>query len=195
MAVSFLYRLALRVIETLSLRRMDAAKDAEILVLRHQLAVLRRQVRRPRFLLVGSGVHCDAGDTRAAGALGSVPRHPQRRSCDGIGPLSAGIGPTRTAVRGGHAFRTSPSSSSCVCRRRTHAWVYLRIIGELKKLGVGVPKGSVANVLRRHGLPPAPRREGPTWAEFLRILAKGVLATDFFTVDTVPPPLLRPVRD
>jgi len=39
-------------------------------------------------------------------------------------------------------------------------------------------------VLRRHGLGPAPRR-GPTWAEFLKAQAKGILATDFFTVDTV----------
>ena len=46
-------------------------------------------------------------------------------------------------------------------------------------------KGSVANVLRRHRLPPAPRREGPTWTEFLRAQAEGILATDFFTVDTV----------
>jgi len=64
-------------------------------------------------------------------------------------------------------------------------WGYLRIVGELKKLGVTVSKGSVATVLRRHGLPPAPRREGPTWVEFLRSQAKGVLATDFFSVDTV----------
>jgi putative transposase len=54
-------------------------------------------------------------------------------------------------------------------------WGYLRIVGELKKLGVTVSKGSVANVLRRHGLPPAPRREGPTWVEFLRSQAKGLL--------------------
>ena len=62
---------------------------------------------------------------------------------------------------------------------------YLRIVGELSKLGVPVSKTSVAKVLRRHGLPPAPRRAGPTWLQFLRTQAELVLATDFFTVDSV----------
>jgi putative transposase len=57
-----------------------------------------------------------------------------------------------------------------------------RRVAEAWRQGV---KGSVANVLLRHGLPPVPRRDGPTWVEFLRAQAKGVLATDFFTVDTV----------
>ena len=46
-------------------------------------------------------------------------------------------------------------------------------------------KGSVANVLRAHGLRPAPRRPGRSWTDFLRTQAKGILATDFFSVDTV----------
>ncbi len=69
--------------------------------------------------------------------------------------------------------------------RENPRWGYLRIVGELKKLGVTVSKTSVAAVLRRHRLPPAPRRSGPTWSEFLRAQAKGILATDFFTVDSV----------
>ena len=69
--------------------------------------------------------------------------------------------------------------------RENPRWGYPRIVGELKKLGIAVSKGSVANVLRRNGLPSAPRRAGPTWNEFLRAQAKGVLATDFFTVDSV----------
>jgi hypothetical protein len=69
--------------------------------------------------------------------------------------------------------------------RENPRWGYLRIVGELKKLGVTVSKTSVASVLRRHGFPPAPRREGPTWSEFLSAQAKGIVATDFFHVDTV----------
>jgi transposase InsO family protein len=58
-------------------------------------------------------------------------------------------------------------------------------VGELRKLNVAVSKTSVAAVLRRHGLRPAPRRLGPTWSQFLHAQAQLVLATDFFTVDSV----------
>jgi putative transposase len=68
--------------------------------------------------------------------------------------------------------------------RENRSWGYVRIQGELAKLGIRVGATSVWRVLRRHGLGPAPRR-GPTWAEFLRAQAEGILATDFFTVDTV----------
>jgi transposase InsO family protein len=74
-----------------------------------------------------------------------------------------------------------------ICRlaRENPRWGYFRIVGELKKLGVTVSKTSIATVLCRHGLPPAPRRKGPTWSEFLSAPAKGIVATDFFHVDTV----------
>src|SRR3989442_682671 len=69
--------------------------------------------------------------------------------------------------------------------RENPGWGYLRICGECAKLGVKVSATSVRNILRRHGLGPAPRRGRPTWAEFLRSQAAGVLACDFFTVETV----------
>src|ERR1035437_596220 len=74
-----------------------------------------------------------------------------------------------------------------ICRlaRENPRWEYLRIVGELKKIGVTVSKTSVASVVRRHGFPPAPRRMGPTWSQFLSAQAKGIVATDFFHVDTV----------
>jgi len=61
----------------------------------------------------------------------------------------------------------------------------MRIAGECAKVGVNVSVSSVRNVLRRHRLGPAPRRGGPTWVEFLRSQTSGVLACDFFSVETV----------
>jgi hypothetical protein len=96
-ALSFLYRFFRRVLEVVRVHWSDtAAKDAEILVLRHQLAVLRRQVTRPRF----------TWSDRALVALlaGLVPRERwgrsssrRRQSSDGTARWSASAGPTRTA--------------------------------------------------------------------------------------------------
>jgi putative transposase len=64
-------------------------------------------------------------------------------------------------------------------------WGYLRIVGELRHLGVRVSASTVQRVLRQAGLGPAPRRGGPNWSTFLRTQAHGVLACDFFTVETL----------
>ena len=61
----------------------------------------------------------------------------------------------------------------------------LRIQGELAKLGITVSATTVRKVLRRHGLGPAGHRGGPSWSEFLRAQAAGIVACDFFTVETV----------
>ena len=62
-------------------------------------------------------------------------------------------------------------------------WGYVRIQGELRKLGIRVGASSIKRLLLREGLGPAPRR-GPTWGEFLRSQAEGIWACDFFTVET-----------
>ncbi len=164
---------------------MDAAgKDAEILVLRHQLAVLRRQVVRPRF----------TWSDRALVALlaGLVPRERWRSFL--VTPETI-LGWHRSLVRKRWIYpRRRPGRPTLpeetvelICRlaRENPRWGYLRIVGELKKLGVTVSKTSVATVLGRHGLPPAPRRKGPSWTQFLSAQAQGIVATDFFHVDTV----------
>ncbi len=61
----------------------------------------------------------------------------------------------------------------------------MRIQGELAKLGVRVSATKIRTLLRRESLGPAPRRSGPTWSEFLRAQASGVLACDLFTVETL----------
>ena len=65
--------------------------------------------------------------------------------------------------------------------RENPRWGYLRIVGECRKLDVRVSATSVRTILRRHRLGPAPRRGGPSWTQFLRTQAEGVLACDFLT--------------
>jgi putative transposase len=172
------------VFEVVRVHRSDAAKDAEILVLRHQLAVLRRQVARPRFTW---------SDRALISLLTSlVPR--ERWGSFLVTPRTI-LDWHRSLVRrqwtyphlrpGRPALPTETVELICRLAREHPRWGYLRIVGELKKLGVTVSKTSVSSVLRRHGLPPAPRRVGPTWSEFLSAQANGIVATDFFHVDTV----------
>ena len=80
----------------------------------------------------------------------------------------------------------------CRLARENPRWGYLRIVGEARKLGVQISKTSGAEVLRRNGLPPAPRRDGPSWAEFVRGQAETILARTGRSSDPVSrdPPLL-----
>ena len=185
MALSFLYRLVRRVAEFVRIHRMDdLAKDAEILVLRHQLAILRRQASRPRLSWTDRAL--------IAALARMVPR--ERWAAFLVTPETI-LRWHRALVRrhwtyphrgpGRPALPEETVDLIVRLARENPRWGYLRIAGELKKLGVTISKGSVANVLRRHRLPPAPRRAGPTWAEFLCAQAKGIVAADFFTVDTV----------
>ncbi len=69
--------------------------------------------------------------------------------------------------------------------RENPRWGHRRIVGELKKLGLSTSETSVRNLLRRRGVPPAPRRSRLTWRAFLRQQAASLVACDFFTVETV----------
>ena len=69
--------------------------------------------------------------------------------------------------------------------RENPRWGCLRIQGELAKLGIRVSASTIRSLLRRHGLGPAPRREGPTWSAFLKAQTRGILAFDFFTVESL----------
>jgi putative transposase len=70
--------------------------------------------------------------------------------------------------------------------RQNRSWGYDRIVGALANLGYHVSDQTVGNVLRRHGIPPAPeRRRTTTWAEFIRIHLALLAATDFFTVEVL----------
>jgi transposase len=69
--------------------------------------------------------------------------------------------------------------------RETPRWGAVRVQGELRKLGIRVGATTIRMLLRKAGLGPAPRRTGPTWSEFLKAQAKGIMACDFFCVETI----------
>ncbi len=152
MALCFLYRLVRRVAEAIRIHRIDGmAKDAEILVLRHQLAVLQRQVARPRF------TWSDRAFVSALARL--VPR--ERWTSFLVTPETI-LRWHRALVRrrwtyphrkpGRPALPQETVELIVRLARENPRWGYLRIVGELKKLGVIVSKTSVAAVLR----PPSP---------------------------------------
>jgi putative transposase len=160
------------------------AKDAEILVLRQQLAVLRRQVARARF------TWSDRALLTTMATL--VPR--ERWAGFLVTPETI-LRWHRALIRRRWTYPHRPPGRPSLpdetvplilrLARENPRWGYLRMVGELKKLGVTVSKSSIANALRRHRLPPGPRRLGPSWTEFLHTQAKGIVATDFFTIDSV----------
>ena len=161
-----------------------AALEVENAVLRHQLRVLRRSVKRPplerrdRLLL--------------AAASRLVPR--DRWAVFLVSPQTL-LRWHRELVRRKWSYRhrspgrppLDPAVRELVLRlaRENPKWGCVRIQGELRKLGVRVGATTIRSVLRRSGLGPAPRRGGPSWAEFLRAQAHGIVACDFFTVETV----------
>jgi putative transposase len=166
------------------LARGDAAKDLEILVLRHQLTVLRRQLTRPRL---------ESTDRALLAAVSRVlPR--DRWSCFFVTPdtlrrwhrhLVAGAW---TYPHRGHGRPPLDDDvQQLIIRLATEnpRWGYQRLKGELLRLGVHVSATAIRSTLRRHGLDPTPRRTTTTWRKFLRQQAAGILACDFFTVDTI----------
>jgi putative transposase len=163
----------------------DGAKDLEILVLRYQLRVLRRKTGRPRFT---------AGDrVLLAAASRALPR---RRWASFLVTPQTLLRWHRTLVRRKWTFQKArkpgrppidPQTAALILRmaRENARWGCVRISGELRKLGIRVSATTIRTLLRRHGLGPAPRRTGPTWTQFLRAQAEGIVACDLFTVETI----------
>ena len=163
--------------------RPARVKDIELIVLRHQLDVLRRQVERPRLR------SSDRAFLAAVGRL--LP--PARRHGLLVTPQTL-LRWHRELVRRRWTFtRRGPgrppipaATRELVLRlaRENQRWGYQRIAGELAKLGFSVSPSTVRRLLACAGLGPAPRRSGPSWREFLRAQAASIVACDFFTVET-----------
>ncbi len=185
MALSFLYLMARRLVGMLlGGLRSGHAKDIEIAVLRHQVQVLRRQVKRPEF---------HPADRALLAVLSrALPRG--RWSIFLVTPDTilrwhrrlVTRKWTQPARRGGRP----PLAEQVVAlilrlAGENPRWGYQRIQGELKKLGIRVSATTIRAVLLGNRLRPAPRRASVTWRAFLRAQAAGIIATDFFTVETV----------
>jgi putative transposase len=163
--------------------RGDATKDLEILVLRHQLTVLRRQPPRPKL---------EPADRALLAAISRASLEPAG-SCFLVRPETL-LRWHRRLVTGVWTYPPGPGQppldedvQQLIVRMATEnpRWGYQRIRGELLRLGVRVSATAIRSTLRRHGLDPAPRRGSTTWRAFLRRQAAGIVACDFLTVDTV----------
>jgi transposase InsO family protein len=183
-ALSFLYIAFVRILQLFRLRRVDGTDLAiEVVILRHEVAVLRRQVRRPavrpadRALLSGfSRLLSRSREARffvQPETLLRWHRDLVRRRWTYPQP------PGRPTVPAGTVQLV------ITLARENPTWGYRRIQGELTRLGIGLAPSSVWAILKRHDIDPSPKRSGPTWAEFLQVQAATTLACDFFTVETV----------
>src|SRR3954447_6213612 len=166
------------------LARSDAAKDVEILVLRHELAVLRRHHPRPRLSWV---------DRALLSALSRLLPPPLRR-LRLVSPRTLLRWHAQLVARRWTYPRRQPGRPpvaqpvrALVLRlaRENPRWGYRRIHGELVGLGHPIAASTVWKILKAAGINPAPRRSGPTWRQFLTTQAHAILAVDFAHVDTV----------
>ncbi len=183
--MSLAYVLVCRLFElVVLLGRRERSKELEILVLRHELSILRRQVKRPQFT---------PHDRMFLAALSRVlPRRSWHRFI--VTPETLLRWHRQLVARHWtypHRRPGRPPIDSEVrelilrLARENSGWGYVRIVGELRKLGIDVSATLVRNLLKAAGVPPAPRRGQLDWRSFLRAQAATTLACDFLTVDTV----------
>jgi putative transposase len=185
MALTLIYRMFATLVSWMVLRgRPGRAKEIEILVLRHQLAILQGRTLRPRLRWTDRAV--------IAVLTRLLPR--RRRLGLFITPChdhalasSARREPLEHPARPARSASHSAGVRRLVVRLATEnpSWGYRRIHGELAGLGYKIGASTVWKILNAAGIDPAPQRTGPTWAQFLQAQAHGILACDLFHLDTI----------
>src|SRR6266542_2137843 len=161
------------------------ALELENTVLRHEVRLLRRQRRRLDLRRLDRAV--------LAAASRAIPR--DRWSLFLVRPQTL-LRWHRELIRRKWNYskrgkpgrpQTDPEIRALIRRlgRENRRWGCVRIQGELRKLGIRIGATTIRSILRRSGLGPASRGPDPNWRAFLRTQASGILATDFFTVETV----------
>ncbi len=182
-------------VEMMQIRRTSASdKELEILLLRRQLAIYERKHRQPmrltrgeKLTLVVLAVRLKATSGRTIKQLGDVIRIVKPRTVFGWHrELVRWKWTYRQRNRGGRP-RTDQDIERLVMRlARGNGWGNERIQGELLKLGYEISDETVANILRRHGVPPVPERDtSPSWRHLMTHYKDQLLACDFFTIDTL----------
>ena len=185
MSASLVYLILRQIIQMLTqLARDGGAKDVELLVLRHQVAVLRRQVHRPDL---------QPEDRVVLTALSRLLPRPQWPAFF-VTPATLLRWHRQLIARHWtypHARPGRPPIDrelrELVLRlaAQNPTWGHRRVQGELARLGCQIAASTVWKILHQAGVDPAPRRSGPTWKQFLTGQSHTILACDFFTVDTV----------
>jgi putative transposase len=165
------------------LGRPRHSKELEVLVLRHELAVLRRHSARPKLTRADRALLASLSRSLPRPAWSSFPVKPEtllRWHRDLIARRW-----TYSHRRPGRPPLTR-SLGELILRlaRENPHWGYRRIVGELKGLGIAVSATSVRKVLLETGLRPMPERAHSSWRAFVRAQAASMLACDFLTVDT-----------
>ncbi|MFF8004462.1 integrase core domain-containing protein [Streptomyces sp. NPDC007917] len=167
------------------LARSSAAKDVEILMLRHQLAIAQRNRLRPRFswsdrAVMAALLRIVSKERRTQVALLVTPRSVLRWHARLIAWKW-----TYPSRRPGRPPKPEALRQLVVrLARENPAWGYRRIQGELLGLGRKVAASTVWSILKEAGIDPSPQRTDRSWATFLKAQASAIVATDLFPIDT-----------